>query len=240
MSAFHKAVENNIPFVEFDVWMTKDKIPIVIHGGDHGEIEYESEEYEISSKLKIDELSFYQIEHIFLPNGEHIPTLNEMMDEFKGKFTFVLDLKEPNPDILKVIIDFLIEKKFYDKFIIYSYIPKQMELFTQLAYEYGILSDTEPTPFNVKIGYVYFEIGTVSPDEYATRGSCVAIDAKMTTKEIVDNIQRNGREVGWYFYPAKEETEEIYNKLLSYGVDYIISDNPEQLREYLKRVIKIE
>lgn len=196
ISAFRKAVENNIALVEFDVWMTKDRVPIVIHGGDNGEIEYENEEYGISSKLKIDELTFYQIEHILLPNGEHIPTLSEMMDEFKGKFTFVLDLKEPNPDVLRVIIDLLIEKKFYDRFIIYSYIPSQMEIFTQLAYDHRILSESESTPYDIQIGYVYFEIGSVSPDEYATKGSLVAIDASMTTKEIVDNIQCSGREVG--------------------------------------------
>ena len=210
MGAFRRAVENNLPYVEFDVWMTRDRIPIIIHGGENGEIEYEFEEFNINSKVKIDELLFSQIEHIVLPNGEHIPTLSEMMDEFKGKFTFVLDLKEPNPEILKIIIDFIIEKQFYDDFMIYSYIPSQMELFTQLAYEHGILSNHEPTPYRVQIGYVYFEIGNVKPEEYASKGCWIAIDASMTTKEIVDNAKQKGREVGCYFYPASAETEEIY------------------------------
>ena len=240
MGAFRRAVDNNLSYVEFDVWMTRDRIPIIIHGGDNGEIEYESEEFNINSKVKIDELLFSQIEHIILPNGEHIPTLSEMMDEFRGKFTFVLDLKEPNPEILKIIVDFIIEKQFYDKFIIYSYIPSQMDMLTHLAYDHGIISDHEPTPYKMQIGYVYFEIGSVKSEEYASKGSWIAIDAKMTTKEIVDNVKQNGREVGCYFYPASEKTEEIYVKLLSFGVDYIISDNPEQLRTYLKRVIKIK
>ena len=74
--------------------MTKDKIPIIIHGRDNGEIEYESEEFNINSQVKINELKYSQIKHIVLHNGEQIPTLSEMMDEFRGKFVFVLDLKE--------------------------------------------------------------------------------------------------------------------------------------------------
>ena len=54
----------------------------------------------------------------------------------------------------------------------------------------------------------------------------------------MDNIKQKEGEVGCDFYPASEETEEIYTKLLFCGVDYIISDNPEQLRTYLEKMIK--
>ena len=238
MEAFRRAAENNLPYVEFDVWMTKDKIPIIIHGGDNGEIEYESEEFNINSQVKINELKYSQIKHIVLPNGEHIPTLSEMMDEFRGKFTFVLDLKEPNPEILKIIVNFIIEKQFYDKFILFSYIPSQMDAFVHLAYDNGIISGHESTPYKVKIGYVYFDIGSVKQVEHASKDCWIVIDAKMITKEIVDNIKQKEGEVGCYFYPASEETEKIYTKLLFCGVDYIIPDNPEQLRTYLEKMIK--
>ena len=52
-------------------------------------------------------------------------------------------------------------KTILHKSILFSYIPSQMDAFVHLAYDNGIISGHESTPYKVKIGYVYFEIGSV-------------------------------------------------------------------------------
>ena len=38
MKGFHGAVENNLEGIEFDVWLSKDNVPMVLHGGDDGQL----------------------------------------------------------------------------------------------------------------------------------------------------------------------------------------------------------
>lgn len=40
MKAFKGAVENRIEGIEFDVWISKDGVPVVIHGGINGELPF--------------------------------------------------------------------------------------------------------------------------------------------------------------------------------------------------------
>lgn len=39
LSSFKKSIDIGLDSVELDVWLTKDMIPVVIHGGEYGEIE---------------------------------------------------------------------------------------------------------------------------------------------------------------------------------------------------------
>ena len=107
MSGFHKAVENGIKIVEFDIFMTKDNVPIMIHGGDNGEIEHNCPEAGVLENDKIWDLTLDQIQRIVLPNGDHIPTFQEFLNEFKDKLDLVLDLKESRPEIIHYIIGML-------------------------------------------------------------------------------------------------------------------------------------
>jgi len=38
MKGFRGAVENKLEGIEFDVWLSKDNVPMVLHGGDDGQL----------------------------------------------------------------------------------------------------------------------------------------------------------------------------------------------------------
>ena len=38
MKTFRAAIENKLEGIEFDVWLSKDQVPMVIHGGDNGQL----------------------------------------------------------------------------------------------------------------------------------------------------------------------------------------------------------
>lgn len=89
---FKAAVENRVEGVETDVWLTKDGVPMIVHGGDDGQLALYGlpEEYvydwtceELKTKLK-------------LPNGEEMPTLLEMLFIFQGSDILLnIELKGP-------------------------------------------------------------------------------------------------------------------------------------------------
>merc|ERR1712029_874282 len=38
MKNFRAAVENGLEGIEFDIWLSKDRIPMVLHGGEDGQL----------------------------------------------------------------------------------------------------------------------------------------------------------------------------------------------------------
>ena len=40
MKSFKGAIAHKIDGLEFDVWLSRDKIPVILHGGQNGELEH--------------------------------------------------------------------------------------------------------------------------------------------------------------------------------------------------------
>ena len=38
LSAFKRAIEFDVDSIELDIWLTKDKIPVILHGGNEGQL----------------------------------------------------------------------------------------------------------------------------------------------------------------------------------------------------------
>lgn len=38
MKSFKGAMEHDLEGIEFDVWLSKDNVPMVLHGGDNGQL----------------------------------------------------------------------------------------------------------------------------------------------------------------------------------------------------------
>ena len=39
INSFKQAIKYELDSIELDIWLTKDKIPVILHGGDKGQIE---------------------------------------------------------------------------------------------------------------------------------------------------------------------------------------------------------
>ncbi len=64
--SFQRAIENGADGVEFDIYLSKDKVPVIIHRKG-------------AAELAISELTAAQISQISLPDQQHIPTLEETL-----------------------------------------------------------------------------------------------------------------------------------------------------------------
>lgn len=79
IASFKASRLNNVEGVETDVWISKDGVPMITHGGDNGQLAlygypddlvYNWTQEELQSRIK-------------LPNGEKMPTLLDMLSVFK-------------------------------------------------------------------------------------------------------------------------------------------------------------
>ena len=67
---FRGAISNNLEGIEFDVWLSGDDIPVVMHGGDEGQLS----QYGMSDQF-VFERTLKSLQKIDIGDGETMPTL---------------------------------------------------------------------------------------------------------------------------------------------------------------------
>ena len=79
--------------IEFDVWLTKDKVPVIFHGGDEGQL---SHNFKVEDKtLLVNNTTLEEMRKLeYLKDSEQkIPTLEEVLDLVRGKIAILIELK---------------------------------------------------------------------------------------------------------------------------------------------------
>ena len=93
LQSFELALAAGADYLESDIQVTKDNVPVLFHDGDLTRL--------VGKKARISDLSFAQIEQIELPHLGKIPTLEETLVAFpEAKFN--LDLKTPQAETVGI------------------------------------------------------------------------------------------------------------------------------------------
>ena len=231
IDSFKQAINYNLDSVELDVWLTKDKIPIVIHGGCKGNLrnilakpnssclpkDFNSD---IITKFKIND------------KGQTIPTLSEVLDQCKNKIFVNIELKDPNiNDTFNRVIKLIERKQMINQIALNSYEYKyydyvvQYNQFHKNKIEYGINFKPSILPFLIRYTFKDQKV-------------CLNIYHKEITKEIVDQAHLFGDAVMAWFKMKDEENEKIYKYLFGCGVDIISSNEPYRAKMFRDKYYK--
>mmetsp|Transcript_31985 Transcript_31985/g.28347 ORF Transcript_31985/g.28347 Transcript_31985/m.28347 type:complete len:139 (+) Transcript_31985:13-429(+) len=108
LACFKLAIENGFKEIEFDIWLTSDKVPIVYHGV-KGTVGLDESSQGLSKEEKIKELTLKQIKSYKLPNGEEIPTFEELLELCAGKIVLNVEIKDPEKEVCQIVMDLLIQ-----------------------------------------------------------------------------------------------------------------------------------
>ena len=107
LEAFSKSILNNLEALETDVWVTKDKIPVLIHSN---LLEgYSSTFYNLSKnviELTWDEILTFRTKK----DNLKIPKLRDLFKLAKKKIFLNIEIKDPRIDIVFPLITDLIEE----------------------------------------------------------------------------------------------------------------------------------
>ena len=111
LRAFQNALDNEIDGIELDIWLSKDNIPVVVHGSFMGFLFfYYKKAFGFVRNYLLDELKKLEVR-----NGEDkMPTLEEVFKLSKGKLFINIEIKDGRSDKLFPILIDLIKK--YDMF----------------------------------------------------------------------------------------------------------------------------
>lgn len=215
LSAMRKAIEFGADYAECDVFQTKDGEIVLFHDeemerttGKDGMIW----DYTLSELREL-EVGFWFKEEF---KGEPIPTLREVIQLVRGKIKLNIEAKVAgnDPDIAQKVVDIIRSEKFAEECMVTSFEKPVIEKVKEIA------------PY-IKTGFIFDE--EHPPDIFEGNWEYVCSKRTLVDALFVKMAKQNGKKlfVWTVNYPAEMK------RLIALGVDGIITDVPDVLKDIL-------
>ena len=132
MKGFRGAVDNQLEGIEFDVWLSKDNVPMVLHGGDDGQLS----KYGLGDERVFNWTSQDLQTRIDIGEGERMPTLEELLQLCQSSPSMILNIELKGPlnepwisqyDYVlaaKKVVDLIAKYQIGCKTMISSFVPR--------------------------------------------------------------------------------------------------------------------
>lgn len=208
LQAFQKALDLNSDGIELDVHLSADGHIIVIHD--------ETIDRTTNGKGFVNDFTLAELKSFLIDEKYQIPTLNEVFDLVDKKCLINIELKglgTPSK-VVKLIEQCISEKNWnYNHFIVSSF-------------DWNMLQETSNLNSKIQIGVLTEEnLDTALAFAEKIKAKAIHPDFILLNEENVHQIQ----EKGFLVLPWTVNSEQDIQKVKSYNVDGIISDNPDKI-----------
>ncbi|MCA0988442.1 glycerophosphodiester phosphodiesterase [Guptibacillus algicola] len=220
MAAFEKAVDMKADLFELDVQLSKDGEVVVIHDtsvdrttNGTGKVK----EHTLEELRSLDAGSWFDESF----TGERIPTLGEVLDQYRGKIGILIEIKSPSlyPGIEQKVADELKERNMHkptnNKIIVQSFDHDSVQTF------HNILPSV---PVGVLV-YNPTHLTDISLKEFSRYAEYVNPGKSLVDEEVVDRIHDYDMDI----HPWTARDRESVEALKEAGVDGIITDYPDYM-----------
>jgi Glycerophosphoryl diester phosphodiesterase len=217
LAAFDKAVEMQADYIEIDVQLSKDDLPVVIHDdtldrttNGTGNISAHT----FQELRSLDAGSWFDKDYA----GEKIPSLNEVLEMYGEKINILIELKSPElyPGVEEKVAEALAKYKLdtSNNIVIQSFnhpsVIKSAELLPEITH--GVLA-----------GENYKNVTDQQLQEFAAYTEYFNPNLKIASSELVDKVHQAGMKISPYTIKTEAEAERLYK----FGVDGLITDYPD-------------
>lgn len=214
IAAIERALEEGADYVEIDIRMTSDGVPVLLHDD---ALFRTTRVYNKVGKVTFEQLSEYDAGSSYSSEfeGERIPSLEEVLERFGGKVGFNIELKaKKSKELTKKVVEMIEYYHLEDSCVITSMSYEQLEWVKE---------------FNKKIktGHIISPVFGTFYDNTAADFYSIRSDA--VSEELVTEIHSLGKEV--HAWTVNREYELL--RMRAVGVDNIITNKPA----YARRVV---
>jgi glycerophosphoryl diester phosphodiesterase len=220
--SFKEAINHNLDSIELDIWLTKDLIPLVIHGGQVGELEECT-----NGKGRVKDQTLSEILPVRTTDQDQpIPTLEEVLLLCKDKLFINIEIKD---DRIETAFNKVIE------------VVEKHEMLNQIAissfkHEYydHIQRYNKSKGVQIEFGFLYERVGQPKFREYNydVQDATLNIPQIDINADIVKKIREKHNGVFAWFTMTDEENENRYKYLLDIGVDVICCNYPDKAKVF--------
>lgn len=223
IAAFIKAAEIGADGLEFDVQISRDGEPVVIHDeklerttGVSGLVR----DYTLRELQSLDVGSWFSPEY----KGSAIPTLDRVLDEFKeSRLLFNIELKSGiilYPDIEKIVLKKIAERKLEERVVISSFNHYSLVTCREINQE-------------VRTGILYVA-GLYNPWDYAKALGCYSVHPLFYNLQELSIVQGfKDHELPVFAWTVNEKT--YMEMMVKIGIEAIITDFPDLLVDVLDK-----
>lgn len=215
MEAVNGAISSDADFVELDIQITKDNIPVAIHDGNLIRL--------AGSFKKVHDLTYEQLHSIPLKQyGKtgFVPSLEDIMKNCKGKIQLLIEFKAESEaekaPLVKEVLKLIEKYDFQDECIL-------------MSIDYSLVAMARQINPDLKIGYCMFgSLGEITTEDLIELNvDFFVIEENMVSKEIISACRRAWLPV----YVWTVDNEDNMRKYLEMGVIGLISDKPYAVRD---------
>jgi len=232
LSAFEKAIEIGVDRIEMDLRLTIDGEVVVLHDKT---IMRTTNGWGSVRKLSLKRLKRYSagswFHHEF--SAEKVPTFREVLELVKGRTTLLLEIKDGSPyhhGIERHIIDLINEYKAHDWCIVQSFNDGVLKNFRELP---NLHSDVQKLfeafiPVAPFYGGSRFSYKRIERYDFAKE---ININYRYVNPRVVRKVHQMGKKVNVWTVNEPQNLK----KYVEMGVDGIITDFPNRLKEILSK-----
>ncbi|MFS0725525.1 glycerophosphodiester phosphodiesterase [Paenibacillus sp. 1P07SE] len=116
LMSFQSAIDKGFAYLEIDVHLSKDGIPMVMHD--------ETVDRMTDGSGRVADYTCEELQRLHLPGGERVPTLEEALLLAKGRIQVDIELKQAgdrHPGLEQAVLDVIRQHELYDEVFITSF-----------------------------------------------------------------------------------------------------------------------
>lgn len=224
IASFKKALELGVDMVEFDVRLTKDKYPVVVH---------DNQLTRLAKKFRrLSQMTLSEVKELRVKGGEEIPTLGEVLEVIDNKIGMDIELKVKDSAqiIVQTLRDYRVDMK---NVMVSSNFASELrraeemehEITTALIFRSGNSFTIWLVLDFLAILFLPFTVYYISWLVKRANADYLNINHRLLNRRKVNCFQRKGIKIcAW----TVDNIEKI-NYLKSLGIDGIITNYPDRL-----------
>lgn len=222
LAAFRSAAEHRSCFIEFDVHLTKDSVPVIFHDR-HLKRTSDHADSRMIEELTLEEIKRLDCGKWFHPDfsGERILTLDELFEASLGDVGLMLEIKEGSaPDLLLVTAVMTKVQEYQKKDKV-----RRILIGSLSANIVKLIEKYAPETETIAITKSQQEL-----DEHLqNQAEFIAIHKTLLSESTVSVLKASGKRVWVWTVDLPEEIQ----RCLECNVDGIISNKPRIIRQFL-------
>jgi glycerophosphoryl diester phosphodiesterase len=211
------AVQNKADFIEIDIQSTKDQQLIVFH-----DLELEKM---TNQQGIVSESTIAQIQTAKYPNGEEIPSLEEVIDHFPNQ-NWVFDIKQPG--ISHLLTSFINEHKLWKNVIIIG-TPETIIEYTELPVKKGLVVHFKEIK-NLSRFLLYSPLIINQAKRLNTQ--LLILPTPLLYQNLIEEAKNNNLEVWSY---GKDNQDDLIEKV-NRGISGLIVDDVKKAKIFIKKM----
>lgn len=222
--AFDLAVECGAHRLEIDVWLSKDHVPFVVHDKDL--------ERSCGMRGLIAETDSDLVKKLRLKNGEALPLLGDILEEYLPKIEINIELKGTDTQLAKVVSKILEANKWLERITLSAFSYEMLQAASTWMPKIKRACLTAPS----SIYWPYFV--EASPVCFAQFCNTPIVHPEVS--QVGESFMEQAFVRGWTVYPwvpldgEESDKELLWMKMYDLGVHGLCTNYPRELVIWLK------